>query len=461
MKKYFEIYYFAIVAAIVTSCGDLLDTKPEESISDEGIIVSQSSAEVALVGVYDAVSSAEGTGIVAWNVAADNVVGFTSQSVIIPRLKAAGSGAFDPTSGGGYVQYYSAINSANAVIYYVKGIDDSKFTDNSKNKILGEAYFLRALSYLDLARTYGGVPIVLNPSVSSTSQDGIRKSSREDVFKQVGNDLDVAESLLANVPLSGTGRARASIWAVYALKARLYLYTEKWDNAEEYASKIIDNTSIKLTTEVEDFFKNPLSSESIFELVFSSADKNSFYTYYLPSDKGGRLDYIPNPELTDKLTNPVIGGKRSQLIIARNGGGYAIREYDKQDGSSSIFVLRLAEQYLIRAEARLKKASANISGAVADINSIRSRADIELLSVSAELNNNDLLLLIEDERRYELAFEGHRYYDIIRTKRAPSVFGTSNPGYNEDYRDEKYWVFPFPYTALTADPDLEQNPGYN
>ncbi|MBO7548156.1 MAG: RagB/SusD family nutrient uptake outer membrane protein, partial [Bacteroidales bacterium] len=113
----------------------------------------------------------------------------------------------------------------------------------------------------------------------------------------------------------------------------------------------------------------------------------------------------------------------------------------------------LAEQYLIRAEARLKAATPDIAGACADINVIRSRAglpDTDLTDAAA------LLRLIEQERRYELAFEGHRFNDIVRTGRAAEVFGAYDPV----FKDANYWVLPFPNNAILADEDLEQNPGY-
>ena len=130
-----------------------------------------------------------------------------------------------------------------------------------------------------------------------------------------------------------------------------------------------------------------------------------------------------------------------------------IAEYAKQDGSSSIQVLRLAEQYLIRAEALLRKAAPDAAGACADLNVIRRRAGLE------DIVSDDpaaLLRQVETERRYELAFEGHRFNDIVRTGRAAEVFGAYDPVFKE----ADYWVLPFPNNAVLADEDHEQNHGY-
>ena len=437
-------------ALLLTACN--LDTEPETAISGAGVIVDESTAESVLVGGYDAAQSFVGIQIVSFNNASDNVIGFGSTGASVPLLKAAGAAAFDPTSGGGYNLYYNAINQVNQLLSDVPNISDSQFSGNSKNTKQAEGLFLRALAYFGLARTYGGVQIVLEPSTSGHSADGIRRSTYAETLAQVEADLDKAEQLFDN---SLPTRSRASVWAVYALKARLYLYQERWDKAEEYATKVISNSAFTLTPEVSDWYETALSSNAIFELVFNTADRNPIYTYYLPAALGGRMDYAPNGELVQILLNEKVGGKRSQLIARQSADSeqYVIQQYNKTDGTSSFPVLRLEEQLLIRAEARVHQNK--LAQAVEDINLIRSRAGIELLSVEGQSSQN-LLLVLELERRLELAFDGHRYNDIIRTGRAAEVFGSIN----EVYKDSRYWVFPLPWTAISADSDLEQNPGY-
>ena len=427
-----------------TSC---LDHTPLSTIPADGVISDLKSAEVALIGAYDAAQSFEHRVVVTLNYAGDNVVLFSGQAVIVPQFKAAGTSGWDPTGGGGFSDYYNGINQANTVIKYLPTVTGD---EARKNNLLAQAYFLRALAYFDLARTYGGVQIVLDPSESPDNGKGIRKSSYVDVLKQVKADLTQAEGLFDE---SLTTKAKASRWAAYALKARVCLYLEEWDAAADYAGRVIDSGLFSLTPEVSGYFETPLSSESVFELVFSSADRLPFFTYYLPSDKGGRLDYIPEPEFVNELLDPEKGGKRSQLIYDKGDGVYVIAEYAKQDGSSSIQVLRLAEQYLIRAEARLHKAAPDTEGACADLNVIRRRAGLE------DIVSDDpaaLLRQVETERRYELAFDAHRFNDIVRTGRAAEVFGA----YDSVFTNSNYWVLPFPNNAVLADEDLEQNPGY-
>ena len=448
MKK--QKYIIALAVSLTfSSC---LDTEPETAISGEGVIADELTTETVLIGAYDAVQDFVGISITAFNRSSDNVVGFSSSGEVVPRLQASGSSAFDPTYGGGYAYYYRAINVLNQLITDVPHVADANFKGNSKNTKLAESYFLRALAYFNLARTYGGVPIVLEPSTSGHSADGIKRSTYAETLDQVENDLNKAESLFdTSLPT----RARASIWSVYALKARLYLYRENWAKAEEYATKVIDSNLFALTPEVKDFYETALSSTSIFELVFTTSDKNPIYTYYLPAALGGRLDYVPYGELVQTLLDEKVSGKRQQLIARQSADSdqYVVQQYGKTDGTSSLPVLRLEEQYLIRAEARAQQEK--LDSAADDVNVIRNRAGITLIEATT-LTKQDVLLVIENERRLELAFDGHRYSDIVRTGRAAEVFGA----YNEIYKDSMYWLFPIPYTAITSDSDLEQNPGY-
>lgn len=448
------IYLFLFV--VISCCNDLLEIEPENNISDQGIIVDQSSAQNALNGAYRGTAIGLASSIVSWNMAADNVVSFRDQGTLIAYLQPS-VGAADRTSGYGYNANYTAINRVNAVIANVNTLPDSEFSGNSKSVILAQAYALRALSYMNLTVTFGAVPIVTQPS-TATNQKGIKQSSREQVLTQALNDLNQAESLFGS-DNAVSDKGRISLWAVYALKARLYLYTRQWEEAEAYASKIIANTSaFGLTDTPEGFFMTKKSRESIFEFVYSNASKLPFRNYYLPSTMGGLQDYSVPAELSNKLINPLIGGNRTQLIFyGSSAQTYFINEYSKADGSSSIQAARLAEQYLIRAEARIMKQIPDRKGAIEDINMIKARAAIPLLTASTSINNDELLLVVEDERRYELAFEGHRYFDIIRTERAPQVFGIHEPR----YLNSGFWVFPFPYSLVLAyDSDLEQNEAY-
>ncbi|ADY52557.1 RagB/SusD domain-containing protein [Pseudopedobacter saltans DSM 12145] len=430
---------------IFTACKNVLETEPETSLSDEGVIVDKRSAQAALVGVYDGLQGTASSTIIAHDLAGDNVVNFNSQNNIVANKNSSGSG-------GAFSGLYVTINRANHVITKVPALSDELISVADKNQILGEAYFLRGLAYFDLVKTFGGVPIVLEPSTSPNTHFGIKRSTKEQTYNQVLFDLNKAESLLPNTVV----RNKVSIFSVYALKARLYLYTEQWGLAEEYATKVIANTNFSLVKPFSNFFKTKNTSESIFELNFSPSDKSSFYTNWLSPAQGGRHDYIPERSFVGELLDPNLGGSRKSLLFQTPQGVYDLILYGNQDGSSSIFILRIAEQYLIRAEARVKKTVPDFLGAVEDLNLIKGRADVSLLTFSNSLQKDDILSAIEKERRYELAFEGHRFIDIVRTGRAAAVFGAVNP----NLKDPDFWIFPIPFAEIIKDPELEQNHGY-
>ena len=454
--KHTKIFLILITMLFVACEDSLLDFSPQTQIEDGAIIISQSSAEKALVGVYASLRGISGTAILTYETAADNVILNSLRSVVVPTLRADGgvTGGADRTDGGGYGSYYTLINRANHVITAVNGLDNTLFTGNSKEIILAEAHTLRALAYFDLARTYGNVPVVLQPS-TATNQTGIKKSPKADVFGQVEADLDIAEAKLAGTTWR-VNKGSVSIWAVYAFKARLYLYQERWAEAENYASRLIENPDLKLTAleENDSWFATRFSSEGIFEVACSTSEANPVRTNFATAAEGGLGDYIAAPGFADLLNDPLVGGKRS-IYIARESSidAWLIRIYNKSDRSSSVFLFRLAEQYLIRAEARLKKTPSDISGAISDINVIKARANVETLKPAVSRSIDDLLLVVENENRLEFAFEGHRYPDVIRTGRAGAVFGVLNPV----YQDSRYWVVPIPTSELKNDPDLEQN----
>ncbi len=451
MKK--KYLFMAAIAFAITSCNSVLETTPETTISDAVVISDEKSSLAALVGVYDGIQGYYGINQLAHNVISDNLVNSTAPGNIIPTLVASGTSAFDPTSGAGYSSVYVAINRANFVINKTAELSSVSIKDASKKQYMGEAYFLRALAYFDLVRTYGGVPLILDPTNSPTQFNGVKRSTVTQTYAQILLDLNAADSLLTEAVV----RNRANKFSVYALKARFYLYNENWDKAEEYATKVIANsTGFKLVKPYSTFYTTAKSTESIFELTFSASDKNPIYTYLLSAAEGGRLDYIAEAGFVAQLLDATKGGARKDLVKPLPSGAYAVTEYGNQDGSSSLFVLRLAEQYLIRAEARAKKNIPDLANAVIDLNTIKTRSDVPSFVATETTTTNDVLLAIENERRYELAFEGHRFSDIVRTGRAATVFGSLNSLFTDPGR----WVFPIPYKEIVADPDLEQNPAY-
>ncbi|HAK76691.1 MAG TPA: RagB/SusD family nutrient uptake outer membrane protein [Runella sp.] len=447
MKFKHHILWVSLALAS-SSCEKFLDVQPKEFISDAATIVDRSSAETAVRGIYSALADGSYYGTSFQSIgylSGDNIVWTGSQSQVQEFINKKVN-ADNSTISSAWISIYRTINRANNVIDKVPAVKDAQLTDALRNQYIGEAYFARALAYFDLARTWGGVPIITKPTINPTDNSGIKRSSVAETYAQVLKDLETAEPLLP----ATTDRYRATRKTVWALRARYHLYQKEWVKAEEYADKVIsDATNYKLTKPFSAFFANDArgTTESIFEIFYNgTTEVNGHRGQWQPQTNGGTRQWAPNDALVALLNNPAVGGTRSALVAKDNQNRWYGNLYYRNPASDPSYVLRIAEIILIRAEARAQQEKLALG--LADLNLIRDRAGI---AASTAATKNDLLLAIENERRVEFALEPHRWYDIVRTGRAPVVFSLS---------DANRYVLPIPVQQLLSDKALEQNPGY-
>lgn len=444
--RQFSIVFLVIALVATTSCKKYLELYPNDAISSTKAIVDAGTARAAIIGTYDRVQGYQaGNYPTLGTITADNVIfnGTLSQYL---QLDQNAIPTDNVTTVATYQGIYQAINSANSVIALVPGVTDPALSETEKNTIVGEAYFLRALAYFDLARGWGGVQLQLVPTTDLSVIKGIKRSTQKATYDQVLEDLKAAELLLAD---NATTRNRAQKSTVYALRARLHLYRKEWSEAENYATKVIDNTKYKLVKPFSNFFAAPFqTTESVFELQYSNNDRNSFWNLWYPSSLGGQYTLKPSQNIIDKLNNPAIGGTRNKLIAGTGTGVYGVLYNTSSTSIDPSYVIRVAELYLIRAEARAQQD--NLDDALADLNTIRDRADVPASSATTK---QEILLAIEEENSVEFAFEAHRWFDLVRTERAGEVLNVT---------DRNFWLFPLPYQDVLSDPDLEgkNNPGY-
>jgi hypothetical protein len=321
-----------------------------------------------------------------------------------------------------------------------------------KRQLQGEALFVRALCYYYLVNLYGDVPLVLGTNADINTM--LLRSSIDVIYQQIETDLTAANDLL----LADKPYTRPSKYAVQALLARVYLYRKNWSKAEEMASAVINSGQFALVRDLTGVFKSD-SKETIFQLAPVSDKMNSGEGFiFVQSSPNVRPAYI----LTTGLLNAFETGdlRKSTWIktvtLSQQTYNYPFkyRVYLSNTVSEYNVVLRLAEQYLIRAEARAYQNK--IEDAVIDINAIRIRAGLPVLSIS--INSDECLQRIEQERRVELFAEwGHRWFDLKRTNRANAVLGVIK-GSNWNTEDQLY---PIPATELETAPYLKQNPGYD
>lgn len=364
---------------------------------------------------------------------------------------------------------YTYIYICNSAL---EGIENStSLSPVVKQQLLGEAKFMRAFSYFYLVNNYGDIPLVLTSDYRSNSN--LPKSSVNQVFQQIILDLKDAQELLSSnyldVSLMTTTseRVRPTKWAATALLARAYLYNNDWANAEEQATNIINNTLYDTVSINNVFLKN--SKEAVWQLppVNTNWNTEEAKAYNIPAT--GFTNNNPY-YLNDNLLNSfepsdkrAVNGNWIKSIKLSTTTYYYPYKYKSATLGASIteylMVLRIAEQYLIRAEARAKQN--NLSGAIADLDIIRKRAGLPLIaSTNPSISQSALLDKIFHERQVELFTEwGHRWLDLKRTNNIDAVMNIVTPkkGGTWEPTDKLY---PLPIADIEKDPSLTQNAGY-
>lgn len=431
---------------------DVLDVSSNQYVLDSKAITNAKSAEAAVYGVYNQLQNVEyygGAGFGSLCFLLGDNAKWTGSLNYFNSLVNHTYSSDNTAITSGWNAIYATINAANNVIDGVPSVVDPLLTQVNRDRFQGEAYFIRALAYFDLVKTWGGVPIILKPTRGTIDGVGIKRSTADATWAQIKSDLDKAESLLP----ATINRNRANKTTVYALRARYYLYRKDWVNAEAEAGKILNDVNYTpLAGPYATFFKTKGSKESIFELAASTSDQNSLSANWLSPADGGVRQWAPNDAIAALLKNPNIGGNRVELIKSlsvADPNSYVGILYYRGTKDDPAYILRVAEQFLIRAEARTQ-IGVNLSGARDDLNAVRTRAGVPLSTANTSA---DLFDAIEAERRVEFALEGHRWFDLIRTGRANAVLGIS---VNDSYR----FLLPIPINDLKADPDLTPNPGY-
>lgn len=368
-----------------------------------------------------------------------------------------------------WTQPYSYIAQMNIAI---EGLENATgLSAEVRNQLRGEAHFIRAFNYFYLVNYFGGVPLVLGTDVMANNT--LPRASESEVFDAIIDDLKLAKDLLyPDYPSgaeadAGGERIRANRAAASALLARAYLYTGQWRLAEDEASAVLADPLYRLLPEekIADVF-HANSDEAIWQLqaVNTAGGRNTWEGFLMvPASPTG----TPLIQLVPGLVNAFEPGDARYNNWVRNSptanaDRFYPFKYQARFGVTPIeeytMVLRLAEQYLIRAEARLNQQ--NFSGALSDINAIRIRAGLGALSLGDD--EQAIRLALEQERRIELFAEwGHRWFDLRRWE---SISGDPSKTRADDVlapvktdwqSNDIYW--PLPDVATQTNPNLNPN----
>lgn len=456
MKQKILILLFCL-NCINISCKKFLDIGvPKDSLVQATVFDSNEIATSALTGIYSSMAnnsyaSGNSSSITALcGRSADELINFNSAySQFYENNLTSSNSAITAL----YGTPYNMIYAANAVI---EGLSKSvNVTPSVKGQLEGEALFIRAFNYFYLVNLFGRVPLNLSTDYK-VNQNAIR-SPIEIIYQQIINDLITSEKLLGDAYIT-TERIRPNKSVVQSLLSRVYLYLNDWENAEKYASLVISKTnSYNLATLDAVFLKN--SSETIWQLMppannYNTFEGGMFILTSTPQNVSLNKDFVENAfETNDKRKNSWI------KTFTDNTGIYYYPFKYKVKQSTTVteysMVVRLAELYLIRSEARahLNK----LSAAISDLDEIRNRAGLPLIKdISPNISQADLILKIQSERRIELFAEwGHRWFDLKRTKTADVVLSTIKPAW-----ESTSVLYPIPDEEINRNRNITQNEGY-
>lgn len=447
--NYRFIYSLFLLSAIATaSCSDFLEQEPVNYISDDAVITNAASARSALNGVYHNLGRTAyygGTYFDAGvNLASDNVT-WTGSLNYYYDFDTHQYSAENQLLSNAWYSIYATINQANQVINKAVLVNDLK--DAERDRIVGEATVIRSLAFFDLARTWGNISVVKEATTSPTQFDGVKQQSAREVYQLVANDIESVYNSLSQP----SDRVHVNQAVADALLARVYLYLEQWEKAADHATRVINNSYYSLG-DITDIIGAKGAAESVWELAYSSSFVNNQSSYWRSPNDGGRHEWGPSKEVVTLLQDPTIGGDRKAFFAdystAQVPDYYVGTLYQSPSNDDNVILFRLAEAYLIRAEALAKQSVPDLESSLQDLNTIRQRSHVP--AIEERISQQELILKIEEENRVEFAIEPHRWFDLVRTGRATEVLGI------KAYQT----LFPIPYNDIQADHDLVQNEGY-
>jgi hypothetical protein len=485
-----------IFALYFVSCSGFLDKNPLDQISNEVFWQSEKEADMALAGVYSRLRSYPfGHKDTDWDIMAGDVDGNQSHAVVnIAR------GTIEPTSGGLvssiYSDCYQGISSCN---FFLENIEKAPINEAKLNQYKGEVLFLRALFYFTLSETYGGVPVYT--SSMTIDEAKVKQNTKEEVIQLVISDLDFA---INHLPNTGYADGHAVKGSALALKAKVLLHNQQWQEAANTANQVIQDNVFSLYEDFRTLFLASGQTDNP-EIIFStrylspdiSSDLDVRWSWHgvtnprqelvdayectdglpvtsspLYNPSNWRLNRDPRLLMTIKAFEDSVVNSSGQTVgfnyNAVSGTGYNPVKYCNWDvlpidystiSEQDWIILRYADVLLMYAEAanEVNGPDASVYSAV---NQVRNRVDMP--SLPSGLAQDEMRARIRNERRVELALEGKRWGDIKRWKTAEDYIPTlvDPGGARRVFDPNEHYLLPFPQSEIDINPNLVQNPGY-
>lgn len=445
MKK-FILYLFLGTSLTISSC-NILEIEPTTSWTGANLPTEEAHLYGVLYGGYGRLQAALRVNFMVYGdmrseVYFNNAFNVNIDKVVANRLDNGMSLASWRT-------FYEAVKQANIVLKYTPELLEQRIvTETVANDLMGQAYILRAYTYLYLVRIWGDVPLVTEPFLSNNDLVPHGRESQTKVFEQIHRDLEEGALML---PASGTNRTAFTRAAAYAIDAHAYAWEHDYEKVIERIDLVLSNSNYSLTslyntaisvndpnfvervqaTEYAGIFNNGRSKESIFELAFSldDGDDNQYLTSYL---SGGFPIVRPHPEYAETFDD-----LDWRAIIAHrfnSSGNYTVTKFtigfSSDVDTRNIVLLRLADLYLLKAEAivHLGDTDDDRRAAMDLVNQIRNRAGgVDFEIPESEYLDRDIFYpeylkdFILEERKFELTYEGQRWFDLVRNGKAIEI----------------------------------------
>lgn len=472
----------AVVLVLLSclSCRKLLTVPPPVTqVTEEQVFSTDEQANSAMAGVYvsmigiSAGSDNFANGLVSrlGGLSSDELVsmfiGMDAPLVHVNTNKLTREGSSEVNTA--WTTMYATIYGTNAVIAGVAGSTSSLLSDSARKQLIAEAKCIRAFCYFHLVNFFGDVPLVLVPDPLKVA--GMSRTPVQEVYRQIIRDLkDAQTDLPADYSASKGKRIRVNRWGATALLARTYLFLREYDNAAAEATKVIGNTGqFGLEGDLNKAFLTG-SKEAIWQLEQNINDGragNATLEGYnlLPIAPAFVLTY-----LSEQLLGAFEPGDQRRLKWVDSTGfpgfyyyypaKYKIGALNRVIGAPATeyyMLLRLAEQYLIRAEARAHGAPGGAREAIADLNVLRFRSGLEELPET--LSEPALLDAVAKEWQTEMFCEwGHRWFNLKRTGKAVEVL--SAVPIKQPWAGDYQLLYPLPQESILNGPGIIQNSGY-
>lgn len=445
---------------LVNACvDDILDKNPVSSFSAENFYQTASDAKAGINGIYNAAQSVYRINFAYWGEGrADNVK--TEQSG--EGLTLIQNNLNESSSSADWSALYRMVSRANYAIKYIPGIYGAN--DLEGNQLIGQARALRALAYFNLVRVWGDVPLITEPYESIDQDLFVKKTDQELVLDLIEKDLLFAVDNCVEKFNNNNDRIMFNQGSVNALLTKVYMWRHKYPEAITTSEAVLNNSLYSIVSTMDEWgqiFTTGYSRESIFEVGYNDDQTNSLrvlyamgaYAIFTPSEKFKasyevgdlRIDYVYDTSLADP--------KAIWKFLGRG-----VSDEDPSKSNQNIVLIRLSDIMLLRAEALTHVGGdANISEALSLLNKIRTRAGLTAFETEDEATAKygDLESAILHERSIELCFEGHRWFDLVRTGKAISTMNPLN-----GLSDERNLVWPVYYSVLNKNSNMEQSEYY-